>query len=445
VNSVNDGGRAGFGRRDALKLAGLAGLGSTLPACGRGFGGGGNDDGGSGKVELNVVWWGDQVRATATEKALDLFRKANPTIVVKTEYQDSTPYKDKLVTRFAGGNPPDLCAMRLDSVVEYSQRNSLLDLSTKTSELDLSGLTDGAKALGTVNGKIYGVPSGLNTIGFIVDKSLTDQYGVEIPDGDKWSWDDLATFAKEVTAKSGGKVFGTNFEAYTIANLIVFVRQRGEELFSPDGKLAVTTGAVTAWFEMINEMRAEKGFPPAGFIDPNLGSSAAVSYIAKKAVASQIIPTNNLLSYNKACGGNLVLLRPPGETQGTRRGQSVDTPALWSISQNSKHQPEALKLLNFLMNDVEGAKATGTTRGVAPNQKVAAAVVPTLTADDQKATEYLTKLQAEKLSQQFPYPVGGSKLVDILKKIAVEVEFKRQTPADAAKQFVTEAQKALTA
>ncbi|GIE94444.1 ABC transporter substrate-binding protein [Paractinoplanes rishiriensis] len=432
-----------IGRRDALKVAGLAGLAATLPACGRGFGG--KSEEGDGKVELNMVWWGAADRATVTQKALDLFQAANPNIRVKTEYQDSTPYKDKLVTRFAAGNPPDLMAMRLDSLVEYSGRGSLLDLTKHADKVDTSALSDGAKALGTVGQSTFGVPAGLNTVGFVINKTLTDQFGVAIPDGDKWSWDDLAAFAKEVTAKSGGKVYGTNFEPYTLANLIVFTRQRGEDLFTADGKLGVTTGTVTAWYEMVNKMRAEKGFPPAGFIDQNRGSSPAQSYLAAKSIASQIIPTNNLLGYNEAAGGNLVLLRMPGEVQGTRRGQSVDCPHLWSIAAQSKHPQEALSLLNFLVNDVEGAKATGTTRGVPASQKVAAAVAPTLAPDDQKATEYLTKLQGEKLPPSYPYPVGGSKLVNILKSISTEVEFKRITPAAAAAQFKTEAEKALTA
>lgn len=441
MNSVDSG--AGFGRRQALKLAGLAGLAASLPGCGRGFGG--KSGGSSGKIELNMVWWGAADRAAATQKTLDLFQAANPTITVKTEYQDSTPYKDKLVTRFAGGNPPDLMAMRLDSLVEYSARGSLLDLAPHTDKLDLSGLTDSAKALGAVGPKVFGVPSGLNTIGFVIDKTLTDKYGVAIPDGDKWSWADLAAFAREITTKSGKKVYGTNFEAYTIANLIVFTRQRGEDLFTADGKLGITSGTVKAWFDLINNMRAEGGFPPAGFIDPNGGSSPAQSYLAKKSIASQIIPTNNLQGYNDVCGGNLQLLRIPGEIQGARRGQSVDTPALWSIAAQSKHPQETLNLLNFIVNNADAAKATGTTRGVPPSQKVAAAIAPSLSPDDQRATDYLTKLQAEKLPPSYPYPVGGSKLVNILKSIATEVEFKRKTAQQAADQFMTEAGKALSA
>jgi multiple sugar transport system substrate-binding protein len=426
-------------RRRLLTLAGMAGLAATLPACGRGFGGNG---GGDGKVELNMVWWGDAQRAELTQKALDLFQSANPGVRVRTEYQDSSPYKDKLAARFAAGDPPDLMAMRFDSLREYADRGTLLDLAPHP-ELDQSGLTDAARALGRVGEKSFGVPSGLNTIGFVVDKTLTDRFGVAIPDGDTWSWADLATFAQQVTKASGGKVYGANFEPWTVANLLVFARQRGEDFFTPDGKLGATEATLTAWYQLVEDLRRAGGIPPAGFIDQNNGASPAQSYLAKKSIASQIIPTNNLLGYNQACGGNLTLLRIPGETQGPRRGQSVDTPALWSVAAASKHPAETIKLLNFLINDTEAAKVAGVTRGVPASSRVAETIASGLEPDNKRSSDFLAALQKEKLPASYPYPVGASKLTNILKTISTEVEFGRTSPADAGKQFVTEARKAI--
>jgi multiple sugar transport system substrate-binding protein len=426
-------------RRRLLTLAGMAGLAATLPGCGRGFGGNG---GGDGKIELNMVWWGDAQRAELTQKALDLFQSANPGIRVRTEYQDSSPYKDKLAARFAAGDPPDLMAMRFDSLREYADRGTLLDLAPHP-ELDQSGLTEPARALGRVGEKSFGVPSGLNTIGYVVDKTLTDEYGVAVPDGDTWSWDDLATFAQQVTRASGGKVYGTNFEPWTVANLLVFARQRGEDFFTADGKLGATEATLTAWYQLVEDLRKAGAIPPAGFIDQNNGASPAQSYLAKKSIASQIIPTNNLLGFNQACGGNLVLLRIPGETQGPRRGQSVDTPALWSVAAASRHPAETIKLLNFLINDTEAAKVSGVTRGVPASSRVAETIAAGLEADNKRSSDFLAALQKEKLPESYPYPVGASKLTNILKTISTEVEFGRTSPADAGRQFITEARKAI--
>ncbi len=433
---------SGLRRRHVLGLGALAGVAAGLSGCGRGFGGKSDDDG---KTELTMAWWGDAQRAGFTQKALDGFQAANPGVRVRTEYQDSSPYKDKLAARVAAGDAPDLMAMRFDSLREYADRGTLLDLAQHTTDLDLTGLTPQAKALGQVGDKTFGVPSGLNTIGFIVDKTLTDKYGVPIPDGDTWSWEQLGTFAAAVTKASGSKVYGANFELWTTANLLVFARQHGEDFFSPQGKLDVREATVVAWLQLAEDLRARGAIPPAGFIDQNNGASPAQSYLAKKSIASQIIPTNNLLGFDQACGGNLQLLRIPGETQGARRGQSIDTPALWSIAAGSKHPQEALKLLDFLTNQAEPAKLCAATRGVPPNRAIAEQIAPTLEADNKRSSDFLSKLQTEKLPPSYPYPVGASKLTNILKSISTEVEFKRTTPADAGKQFIAQAQKALTA
>jgi multiple sugar transport system substrate-binding protein len=429
-------------RRDVLKAVGISTLGLGLSACGRGFGGGGDDTSGGGSVQLNMVWWGDATRAKKTQSALDVFHQDNPTITVKTEYQDSGPYKDKLATRFAAGNAPDLLAMRMDSLREYADRGSLLDLNKHTDQLKLTALPPNVRDIGAVGQQLYGVPSGLNTIGFVVNKTITDKYGVPIPDGDTWGWKDLAEFAREISAKSGRKVYGTGFEAGTLANIIVFTRQRGEDFFTDDGRLGVSEATVTAWFEMIEKMRAEGGFPPAGFFE-NVGSSASESPLAKGTLACQIIPTNNFLSYNKDAGGNLALLRVPGETTERRRGQTIDTPHLWSISAKSKHPAETLKLLDFLVNDARASKATGTTRGVPVNPSVTKQIESTLAPDDRVATDYLTKLQTEDLLRSSATPSGSSAIAASLKTIATEVEFKRQTPAAGAKSFIAAGQKAL--
>ncbi|MCG5219339.1 ABC transporter substrate-binding protein [Streptosporangium sp. KLBMP 9127] len=422
-------------------MAGLTGLGLGLAACGRGFGGGGDGSGG-GAVQLNMVWWGDAARAQKTQAALDIFKKENPGVTVKTEYQDSGPYKDKLATRFAAGDPPDLMMMRMDSLREYADRGALLDLNAHSGAVDLSGLSEGARSLSTVGNKSFGIPSGLNTIGFVVNKTMTEKYGVQVPDGDTWGWEDLAAFAREISKAGGGKVYGTGFDADTMANVITFTRQRGEEFFTTDGKLGVSEATIIAWFEMIGAMREEGGYPPAGFFE-NVGSSAEQSYLAKGMVASQIIPTNNFLAYNAAAGGNLALLRMPGETTGKRRGQSIDTPALWSIAAESKHSAEALKLLDFLINDPDASRATGTTRGVPANTKVAAEIKSALPPDDQVATEYLVQLQKEELPRAYAYPPGASGIASNLESIAAEVEFKRQTPQQAAKAILDAGRKAL--
>ncbi len=419
-------------------------LGAALTAAGlalAGCGGGASPAAGGGDVELNFVFWGDANRAKVTEDALRVFEEKNPGIKVKTEYQDSGPYADKLATRFAGGNPPDVLAMANRSLLEYAQRGTLADLNTLP-ELNLDNVPDTVQSRGEVEGKLYGLASGVTTIGIVVNKTITDQAGVTIPDDKTWSWEDYARFATEVTQKTGGKVYGAGYDVATETNPIILARQRGEDFYTKDNKLGVSEQTIRDWFQYSVDLRAAGGYPPAGFFE-QIGGAPAQSYLAKGTVASQIIPINNYKGYNDAVEGEVVLLRIPGEISGKRRGYSADPTMLWSIAAKSKHPKEAAKLLDFLTNDADGAAHTLTQRGVPVNPDVAEAIMSKLGPDDTKFAEMVADIQIDDLPPAYVYPKGASVVADTLKQLATEVEFGRVTPADAAKTFLEKSNAAI--
>ncbi|MFB9651026.1 extracellular solute-binding protein [Pseudarthrobacter oxydans] len=417
----------------AVTAAGLA-----LSGCG---GGGSAPAAGGGNVELNFVYWGDATRAKMTDAAIKIFEEKNPGITVKSEYQDSGPYADKLATRFAGGNPPDVLNMANRSLLEYAQRGTLADLRS-LQELDLADIPDTIQSRGEVDGKLYGLATGVTTIGMVVNKAITDQAGVIIPDDKTWSWEDYAKFATEVTQKTGGKVYGAGYDVATETGPILFARQRGEDFYTKDNKLGVSEETIREWFQYSVDLRAAGGYPPAGFFE-QIGGSAAQSYLAKGTVASQIIPINNYKAYNEAAGGNVVLLRMPGETTEERRGYSADPSMLWSIAAKSKHPREAAKLLNFLINDADGAAETLTQRGVPINPEVADAIKPKLGKDDIAFVDMVAAIQEDDLAPAYVYPKGASVVADTLKQLATEVEFGRVTPADAARTFLEKSNAAI--
>lgn len=417
----------------AVTAAGLA-----LSGCG---GGSTPAAGGVGNVELNFVYWGDSNRAKMTDAAIKIFEKKNPGITVKSEYQDSGPYADKLATRFAGGNPPDVLNMANRTLLEYAQRGTLADLKSFP-EIDLKNIPATIQSRGEVDGKLYGLATGVNLIGMVVNKTITDQAGVTIPDDKTWSWEDYAKFATEITQKTGGKIYGAGYDVATETGPILLARQRGEDFYTKDNKLGVSEETMRDWFQYSVDLRAAGGYPPAGFFE-QIGGSPAQSYLAKGTVASQIIPINNYKGYNEAAGGNVVLLRMPGETTEKRRGYSADPSMLWSIAAKSKHPKEAAKLLNFLINDVDGAAETLTQRGVPINPEVTEAIMPKLGEDDTKFVQMVADIQKDDLAPAYVYPKGASVVADTLKQLATEVEFGRVTPAEAAKTFLEKSNAAI--
>ncbi len=432
---TTDAAMVGLSRRSLLRLTGGAGLVALAgTGCNR-FGGGG---GTPSSDEINFVWWGDAARAESTEAMLDLFKQQHAGVTVRTEYQDSGPYADKLATRFAANDVPDLFAQRRDSLREYADRGALLNLREHSDLLKLDDVPETIQQIGIVDDAMYGIPAGLNAVGFVINKKLTDKYGVEIPDGDTWSWDDYFAMAGAITKASGKKVYGGDIDFGTLQNVVVFVRQTGEELYHPDGTLGASTETMNAWFSLSVEQRQTGALPPAGFVE-SLGGGAEQSALAKGTVASQVIPTNNMKANNRVVGGSLQLNRIPGEVQGRRRGMSIDTAMYWSVGTKSKNIDGGLQLLDFLTNSVDGNKAVGPTRGVPASATVAEAILDSLDPDDRTSVDYITGLSKEQLPESRPDPVGGSEIADVIANLATEVMFERVSPADAAKQFTTQA------
>ncbi|GAB3760089.1 ABC transporter substrate-binding protein [Microlunatus parietis] len=434
--------RTGLSRRTLLRLSASAGVTAALAAtgCNR-FGGGGPA---TSAGEINFVWWGDAARAASTQALLDLYTKENPGTTLRTEYQDSGPYADKLATRFAAGDVPDLFAQRRDSLREYADRGALLDLREHLDLLALDGVPETIQQIGVVGESMYGIPAGLNAVGFVINTTLAEKFGVSIPDGDTWSWDDYFAMAAAITKASGKKVYGGDLDFGTLQNVVVFVRQTGEELYNPDDTLGVSTKTMTDWFSLSVDQRRTGALPPAGFVEA-LGGGAEQSYLAKGTIASQVIPTNNLKAYNKAAGGKLQLNRMPGEVQGKRRGMSIDTAMYWSVGSKSKNIDGGLKLLDFITNSIEGNKAVGPTRGVPASTVVAEAIADSLDPDDKTSVDYITGLSKEQLPESRPDPIGGSEIADLIANLATEVMFERVAPAEAAKQFTDGAAKILKA
>ncbi|WP_152364844.1 ABC transporter substrate-binding protein [Microlunatus speluncae] len=436
---TTDAAMMGLSRRSLLRLtagAGLVALAGT--GCNR-FGGGSPE---ASQGEINFVWWGDAARAKSTEALLDLFKQQHAGVTLRTEYQDSGPYADKLATRFAAGDVPDLFAQRRDSLREYADRGALLNLRDHLDVLKLDGVPETIQQIGVVGDAMYGIPAGLNAVGFVINKTLTDKYEVEIPDGDTWSWDDYFAMAAKITKASDKKVYGGDVDFGTLQNVVVFVRQTGEELYNPDDTLGVSTETMRAWFTLSVEQRKTGALPPAGFIE-SLGGGAEQSPLAKGTVASQVIPTNNMKANNRAAGGNLQLNRIPGEVQGKRRGMSIDTAMYWSVGTKSKNIDGGLALLDFITNSVDGNKAVGPTRGVPASATVAEAILDSLDPDDRTSVDYITGLSKEQLPESRPDPVGGSEIADVIANLATEVMFERVSPADAAQQFTSQAAKIL--
>jgi multiple sugar transport system substrate-binding protein len=112
---------------------------------------------------------------------------------------------------------------------------------------------------------------------------------------------------------------------------------------------------------------------------------------------------------------------------------------LWSVSAQSKRQDDAVKLVDFFVADPEAGKVLGVERGVPPSSKVRSEISSVLGDLDRAQADYISFMSERVAALPPPPPRGAGEIATTLRRVNEQVGFGRLSPADGAKQFVTEA------
>jgi multiple sugar transport system substrate-binding protein len=424
-------------RTSGLAALCLTGVLLAVTACGGGSSGG--SSGGDGTVELRFGWWGNNDRAAATQRVIDAFQKQNPGIKVKGSYTDFNSYFDRLATEVAGGRAPDVITLGGAYPREYGDRGALLDLSRTALKTDRIG----AAALdnGKFGGVQYGVPTGVNAIAVVVNEAVFDQAGVPLPDEDTWTWDDFTRIATQLAGKLPKGTFALADPTRTDM-LDAYSRQRGEALYTADGKVGVSEKTLVDWWTMTLGLMKAGATPPASQTAELITQPAPEqSLMGRGQAAMQFDWSNQLSALSKAAGQPLRLMRVPGES--TRPGMWLQASQIYSINARSEHPQEAAKLVDFLVNSPEAGKIILADRGIPANSDVRAAIQGVLGEAEKTQAAFIDALTPKAGPPLVIGPAGSTDTPKILDRVNAEVLFGRQQPAAAAADFVQQVSTAI--
>ncbi|WP_436530873.1 ABC transporter substrate-binding protein [Actinoplanes sp. HUAS TT8] len=419
----------------------MLGAGAALAACGGSGGGNANGEISDKSVTLRFTWWGSDARHKRTQQVIDAFTKAHPTITIKGEFKDWNGYWDALATTVAANDAPDIIQMDEMYLASYAERGALLDLKTADKHLTTADFDAKALATGAIDGKQYGVPTGLTAYSFVANTDLLDKYKVARPDDATWTWDDLKTIAARISQASGGKVTGTQSMGFDIGGVNIWARQHGAALYSPEGKVAIPPDVLASFWQYQVDLAKDGAAPPASVTVERATAALDQSGTATNSSAFGTWWNTQLTSLAAASGQKLTLLKLPGES--ATPGSYYKPSMFWSISSRSKQPAEAALFVDFLANSQEAADIMLTDRGVPANTRIRAGVLPKLTETDKTAAAYLDSIKVGEAPRVTPN--GASDVEAILKRYTEDVLFARKTPADAAAGFIKELQAAIDA
>ena len=384
-------------------------------------------------IELSLVWWGDDDRASRYEEAVELFEAEYPNIDVSTQFQAWDDYWTARTTEAAGQTLPDVFQMDLAYIHQYASNNQVLDLSGQAGvNLETGDIDEAVLGSGSVDGGQYGIPTSTNTLGMIRHDDLLDELGIEPPEAGL-TWDEYDAWIREVSeagADSDPQVYGGTDYTGALWLFIQWLLQQGKAPFADDGTPAFEKADLVAWVERTQSMRDDGMFFPvqrSKQVEPLTG-------LQVHEAATELTWDNMTAGYSAGAGTeNLDLQAVP--TGGDGSEQFWKPSMLLSASSTTQEPDAAAALIDFLVTDPEVGKIFGTSKGVpaVPAQRDAMEVADG--SVDDKIVGYEDEV-ADQVTAETPLLVEGYGVVEAeFKRLGEELAYGNVTAEEFADQW----------
>ena len=392
-------------------------------------------------VSLRFSWWGSEVRHEATLAAIDFYQDQNPNVTIEAEYMGYDGYQDKLMTQIAGNNAPDIFTCVSEWSPAIAASNGFYDM---TGKIDTSGHNPKINEACSYDGKLIGVNVSLNGRGYIYNKTLLDELGLEAPAGE-YSMDALTGLWHDVYEQSGGETCGANDPRTYGYMMDVFgyvVMGKPEPYPYSNTELTMTAAEFTQFMEYFGALPEGSMLPPS---EANFDEMIS-SPVATRRCAFCNINVGTFALIQSQTTDELAMIPfpvgPNGETANLARPGLI-----LSVYSKSENPEEAIRFLDYFTNSPEAAKILKTSRGVLPTEVQRDALLEDeslLSREDKIVFDIINKIYAQENKQFLPGPVGAADVFEgLFRNIGSEVIFSESTPADAGEKFMEEAQKML--
>lgn len=388
---------------------------------------------------LRLIFWGGQDRADRTNGVGGLF-EGETGISVDTEFLSGGDYWPKLATMTAGGSAPDIMQMDYQYLLEYAKRGALAPLNEFVGEqLKLDGFDIDQLEGGKVDGELFGVSLGANSVAAIVNATAFEEAGIDLPTND-WNYEEIfetgEAFAR-ANIRGGMKMIG-DFSA-SIPALENWLRQKKLALYTPEGKLGFGAEEVNEWLTMWKAFRDAGITVSAENAALSTGALETTMLVSGKSAITHAY-SNQLVGFQALMQDRLGLIGYPRLAKGVGGGHYRKPSQLFAVSSNSPNKGAAAEFINFFVSNPEAAKILGVERGVPCLEATRDVVAPTLSVENRAAMDFVSNL-GDLLGALPPPPPSSSGEIELslLPGVSQEVAFGARTPEDASQYFVSEA------
>lgn len=181
---------------------------------------------------LRFLWFTDGPDRPAIEGLVKKFNDTNPDVKIEFSIVPFAELNQLLVTQASAGQAPDLA--RVSEPYRFFQYALDLRPHLKNSGFAKEFLDEPMKMVLGQGGEVYGIPHDLTMNGPFVNVSLFKKAGVELPKGERVTWEEWMDAAAKVR-KATGVPFAATADR-SGHRLDGFLQSYGGGFFTPDGK-----------------------------------------------------------------------------------------------------------------------------------------------------------------------------------------------------------------
>ena len=348
------------------------------------------------QIELRVAWWGSQDRHDRTIAAIEQFEALHPNIDVVYEFAGWADYWTLMTTQAAGGNLPDVMQQDYARLEEWFSRGLLspLDDFVADGTLNFANVAESALAGGRIDGALYAVNLGTNSMMVVIDADKLAEAGMEAP-SPEWTFAEFEQFATELHDKMG--IYGisgalSNEQLWKNTYLSL-----GEWVYNEDGS-ALGYEDDQPYIDYLNMVKRLQDAGVTQTREQELaqaGGSVETDLIVTGQSAATYFWSNQIVAASNAAGeGRNFILMPMPRPEGGASANYLKPSQFFSLTSQAKHPQEAAMFIDFITNDIEANKVLMAERGVPISSEVRAALEPLLNTPQKLMFDYITSIES---------------------------------------------------
>lgn len=423
-------------RRNFLTFAGLGALSigaMALTGCAPGTSGGASAGGGGTTAAgtIRFAWWGGVDRQKAYISSLESFSKSFPKITVEPEFGDYDAYQERMTTQMAARDVPEVFWVPSPQVLTYRDAGIYRTLDD-VDALDLSAFTDAELKLFKLDGELNTLPKSMFSPILRYNKTFLEEDGVTIPE--KLTWENLSELLIDYSKNNAGGRKGTTYGAYHDMPFESYLRQRGEDLWTKDGKLGASTESVAEWinwWENLRKAGATTSISEQDGIQPawsDTGSKILVTFANSNHIVDEA-PAFPDYEFDQRD------LPAFADAEAGYHFTYYSRFAMYSGIEDDQ-VAAAAELMNFNLNSLELLKLVGLSAGAPPSQKLLDSYEKSASADEQKVIAVTRDIAKREQRARSEAPAGSGTWRDILVRELEGVTLGERSVKDASKNFV---------